>query len=391
MRKFILFLLLLAAGEGFAQSNNVQSAADVLKKYNDLPKAKEYIDLAAANPSTANDPKMWYYFGKVYWAIHRDTTHMVNDPDAVLKAANGFINCLSTDSKNYYRDDCNNMVWVAGIGLFNKAIEAYNKNEFDRATKFYSRVLDIFPLDKDNNLKRNNITSDLVIKNLYQVSYKAKDYPQAKVYLQKLIDNRYNDPMIYIYMSRILLEEKDTAKAITYIEQGRQLFDENANLMNAEMNIYLAMKKLDVLIGKLSAVIETDPENEVLYFKRGFLYENINDRKNAMADYKKALELRDDYFDPNYQLGMLYFTEGAEIANSTSKLKGVDYDNAKKAYEAKFKEAEPYLEKAVDLNPRKTDEQKKLLRNNLDALKQYYARTGQNEKYEQVKAQLDKP
>ena len=48
--------------------------------------------------------------------------------------------------------------------------------------------------------------------------------------------------------------------------------------MNAEMNIYLAMKKLDVLIAKLTAVIETDPENEVLYFKRGFLYENINDR-----------------------------------------------------------------------------------------------------------------
>jgi len=391
MKKIILFLLLLSAGEGFAQSNNVQSAADELKKYNNPAKAKEFIDLAAAHPSTANDPKMWYYYGKVYWAIHRDSMHVVNDPDAVLKAANGFINCLATDSKNYYRDDCNNMVWVAGIGLFNKGVEAYNKNEFDRATKFYTRILDIFPLDKDNNLKRNNITPDLVVKNLYQVAYKAKDYPQAKEHLQKLIDNRYNDPLIYIYMSRILLEEKDTTKALTYIEQGRKLFDENASLMNAEMNIYLSMKKLDVLIDKLTAVIETDPENEVLYFKRGFLYENINDKKKATADYRKALELRDDYFDANYQLGMLIFGEGAEIANSSVKLKGVEYDNAKKAYEAKFKESEPFLEKAVDLNPKKTDEQKKLYRNTLDALKQYYARTGQNEKYEQVKAQLDKP
>jgi len=391
MKKVLLFLFLLGATTAFGQSNNVESAKEELKKYNNLVKAKDYIDLAAAHPSTANDPKMWYYYGKVYWEIHRDTTRVVNDPDAVLKAANGFITCLATDNKNYYREDCNSMVWVSGIGLFNRAVEAYNKQDYARAEKFYLRIFDIFPLDKDNQLKRNNITADLVNKNLYSVANKSKDYPKAKVYLQKLIDNKYNDPMIYIYMSNILQEEKDTAKALTYIEQGRKLFDENSNLMNAEMNIYLNMKKLDVLIDKLSAVIENDPENEVLYFKRGFLYENVNEKKKAEADYKKALELRDDYFDANYGLGMVYFKDAADMANASVNLKGADYDNAKKAYEAKFKESEPYLEKALELNPKKTEEQLKLNRNCLNSLKQYYARTGQNDKYEKVKAQLDKP
>jgi tetratricopeptide (TPR) repeat protein len=88
------------------------------------------------------------------------------------------------------------------IALFNKGVEAYNKNDLQRAETFYKKIFEIVPLDKDNNLKRNNITADLVSKNLYMVANKAKDYPKAKMYLQKLIDAKYNDPMIYIYMSR---------------------------------------------------------------------------------------------------------------------------------------------------------------------------------------------
>ena len=391
MKKIISACLFLFTIQGFAQSSNVQSAADWLKKYNDLPKAKGFIDLAAENPSTANDPKMWYYMGKVYWAIHRDSTHAVDDPDAVLKAATGFINCLSTDSKNYYHEDCNNMVWVTGLGLFNKAVEAYNKNDLERAERFYNKIFEIVPLDKENNLKRNNITADLVTRNLYLVAYKAKDNSKAKLHLQKLIDNRYNDPMIYIYMSRILLEEKDTSKAITYIDQGRKLFDENTNLMNAEMNIYLSMGRLDVLIGKLTAVIETDPENESLYYKRGLLYESIKDEKKAATDYRKALELKDDYFDANYALGVIYFNEAAQLANAAKELKtDAEFEKAKKNFEAKFKEAEPYLEKSVELNPQKTEDDLKLYRVALNSLKQFYARTSQTEKYEKTKALLEK-
>ena len=69
MRKIFILPLLLAATTLYGQKASVQSAADLLK-LKDVMKAKQFIDEAAVYESTANDPKMWYYRGKVYQAIN---------------------------------------------------------------------------------------------------------------------------------------------------------------------------------------------------------------------------------------------------------------------------------------------------------------------------------
>ena len=389
----ILAWLLVCTGMAQAQNNNVQSAADWLKQYNDLPKAKNYIDMAAEHPSTANDPKMWYYRGKIYWAIYRDTTKSVDDPDAIYKSTDGFLNCLATDTKQNWTKECTDMAWVVGSALFNSAVVAYNKNDLARAEKFYTRVLDVFPHDKDNLMNRNNnITPDLVRKQLFLVANKAKDFPKAKSHLQALIDKKYNDPQIYASMSRIYLnEDKDTAKALAYIEQGRGIFSDNTQLFNMEMNIYVWQNRHDILIAKISEQLENDPEEKTLYYKRGFLYQMIGDVARSSADYKKAIELDEDYFDANHGLGTLLFNEGFKLSKAAGDMKAADYDKAKIAFDGKFRECIPYLEKAVDLNPQKTEEDKRLYKDDLTCLKGAYARTGQNDKYEQVKAKLEKP
>lgn len=390
MKQFFTIGFMLVSAVCFSQSANVQSAANSLK-LNQLEKAKNYIDEAAQTESTSNDPKMWYYRGKVYMALVKDSILRDSDLDAPEKSAISFINCLKTDKKNYYTDSASMFVWLSGRTLFNKGVEAYNKGDLHRAERFYKLIYDVIPLDKDNNLKRNNITADIVTKNLYFVAYKQRDNEKAKMYLQKLVDANYNDPMIYVFMSRILLEQKDTAKALTYIDLGKGLFEDNLALENAEMNIYLNQGKLDVLITKLSERIEKDSENEVLYYKRGLLYENIKNEEKAVIDYRKAIELKNDYFDPNYSLGLIYFDQAARMANEANSLKSsTEFDAAKKRYELKFKEAQLYLEQAVDLNSNLTERDKEFLKATLSRLKKLYAITGQTEKYEKAKVSLEK-
>src|SRR3954462_2662696 len=99
MKKILfLFLLILAiSGNGICQNFNVQAAANWMKDKN-TAKAKQCIDLAAANEATANDPKMWYYRGNVYLALYRDTTDLGKaEPDAPEKAAISYMNCIKTD------------------------------------------------------------------------------------------------------------------------------------------------------------------------------------------------------------------------------------------------------------------------------------------------------
>ena len=393
MKKIFTACLLLISAKSFSQSANVQSAANSYKSYNDagvneklreISDAKKYIDLAAENSSTANDPKMWFYRGKIYLAISRDTSSGIKqlDPDAPEKSTVGFINCLKTDSRNYYSDDAKNLLWASGVTLFNRAVSLYNKGEYEKAIRFYNVIFDVFPYDKENNLKRNNITPDVLNMNIYLAYRKAKDNAQAKAYLQKLIDVKYNEPMIYIYMSRIMQEEKDTAKALTYIEQGRKLYEDNSKLMTEELNLYILTGKSDVLIQKLTDALNNNPDNEQYYFFRGKLYDDKKENEKAIADYKKAIELKSDYFDANYNLGIIYFNQGASLANAANNIKdNKEYEKAKQQYEKLFKTALPYLEKASELQPKDY--------NTLVSLKTIYARLGENEKYAKVKAALE--
>ncbi|HRH65717.1 MAG TPA: tetratricopeptide repeat protein [Bacteroidia bacterium] len=391
MKLKLFFVLMIVSLQSWSQNFNVQSAANSFND-KDLAGAKKFIDMASENESTANNPKMWYYRGKIYLEIHDDSAATVNglDRDAIEKSAVSFLNCLKTDTKGNYTDDCNKLVWLAGIGAFNKGIEAYSKGDTEKASRLYMLVLDILPLDKDNNLKRNNITTEIVYKNLYFNASKAKDNEKAKAYVQKLIDMKFNDPKIYLYMSRICQEEKDTAKAIAAIEKGRALFDDNSALMNEEIRLYILTGKTEELITKLNQSIESAPDNENLYFTRASLYEGKKDIDKAIPDYKKAIELNPDLMYANYNLGVIYFNQGAEKANAANSMKSnEEFEKAKKIYEEKFKSAAPYLEKSLELNPKKTEDDQSMYKSTLQVLKQLYARTNETEKYNKVKAELE--
>jgi len=60
LNNLFLVLLVFSSVNVFGQKNNVQNAFRALEKEN-IEEAVEYIELAAANSSTANDVKMHNY------------------------------------------------------------------------------------------------------------------------------------------------------------------------------------------------------------------------------------------------------------------------------------------------------------------------------------------
>jgi len=390
MRKIFLLPLVLIYTSSFSQKASVQSAADLLK-LKDVTKAKQFIDEAAVYESTSNDPKMWYYRGKVYQAINDDKELSKTNPDAAYIATQSFLKCIETDKKENYKDSTDIFTWIAGYSLYNRAVEQYQAGNTDTAMKFYKEVLEVFPFDKNSNLKRNNITPDIVTKNLYLCAFRMNDFTNAKMYLQKLIDVKFNDPAIYLGMSRILLQEKDTAKALTYVEMGRKAFEEHAGLIGQEIAIYVEQGKTNELIEKVSTAIDLDQDNERLYNMRGSLYEKTNNLDKAIPDYKKALELKEDYMEANYNLGNLLFGQAADLATAANSIKdNAEFAKAKEKIDQKLKDAQPYLERAKELNQKKTDDDKTLYTTTLNLLKQLYARTNQMDKYAEVKAEMEK-
>ena len=145
----------------------------------------------------------------------------------------------------------------------------------------------------------------------------------------------------------------------------------------------------------MNLAIENDPNNFLLYFVRGNIYDTkqasmLNDGKKeesvpffekAKNDYAKALEVKNDYFDAAYSLGALYYNKGAEMLNDANMISDdAKYKVAKEKADQQLRDALPYLEKAHGLEP--TD------LSTMTSLKELYARTNQMDKYKEMSEKL---
>ena len=234
------------------------------------------------------------------------------------------------------------------------------------------------PFDEDDQLKRGNITKETILYNSFFSSNRMKDNAKSKELLQKLIDVNFNEPAIYIQMSKIFLEEKNPDKALEYLTSGREMFEDDQSLLNAEINLYIQLGRTSELIEKLTEAIALDEENDLLYFNRGTIYDQEGDIANAAKDYLIALELNPSAFGTNYNLGALYFNTAIEEnnkANATSKNSA--YKKLKAKADDLFAKALPYLETAHELN---TEDKNTLL-----SLKQLYYMNGDYAKSEEMK------
>lgn len=289
MKKLVLTLAATAGlSVAFAQRNNVESAAIYLRN-SELKDAKQTIDQAAAHEETKNDPKMWFYRTAVYDTIvhGKDYNALIdnNTVEQFILAAQG---CLQSDVKKKYEYYCGYAIINASFDAYNKAIEYAQKQEYDKAIKFYTYVLENMKWDKDGQLKKNNLSDKNVHLAIADAAYKGKNAPVAKTHLQKLMDMDYNDHLIYAFMGQIYFDEGDTTKGLEFIEKGRKRFPSEKDLINLELNIYLKQGRSDVLLNKINEALSIDPENSSLTYIRGNLYDKFADESRRQA--KEARE-----------------------------------------------------------------------------------------------------
>jgi len=170
------------------------------------------------------------------------------------------------------------------------------------------------------------------------------------------------------------LLDKDTAAALSYIEKGKALFEDNMSLIGTEIDIYLARKRTNELKDKLKAAIDVAPDNELLHAVLGQVNEKTNDIAGAEKEYLAALELKPDLEVVNFKLGALYYNIAAELNKKLNDLPPKETAKAKEYEEqikTNFTKAAPYIEKAYELTPDKAYKQR---------LFQIYSRLGEAEK-----------
>lgn len=387
---FLIVVLFFSSHASYSQKAKVKAAYNYYKEpYQQYDKAKAAIDEAMTDEQVKTMDMAWYYRGLIYTALYKNEKYGSLCVQCLETAYESFSKSLELNPKNEWADEIKviRIPWLMNQ-VFGQGVEQFKAKNYQVALTSFETVLKMSPGDTS------------VILNAAYSAELAGNREKAMNYYGRLTGMRYKDDKVYLALSNLHKQDKDTAKALSVLKDGRTIFPDSLNLMLAEINIYLAKGSNKEAIDALEGAIKKDPKNVSLYMALGSTYDNLANPKDVNGNdlpkpanyeeymakseqvYKQGLSVNPDNFEINFNLGALYYNQAAEMANAANNIKAIsEFEKAKQKYNLQFKTSEPYLEKALELSPND--------KSVLSSLKQLYVRTGETDKYARVKATLD--
>jgi hypothetical protein len=423
--KFLMIGLLgLVSATAFAQKGALKDAQTSYDNYTveitqkllaskattDLNDAKTAIDKAAANDKTAALAQTYALKGAIYASLAANDTVTTTAAPLLSAAQDAIKKAKDADTKGEFKkliDDAGRNIAQYYQNLGVKAYQAKKYEEaytdFDNWNQNFADTTAVYYSALSAGLAGNN---------------NPKYYGYAVTNYNKLLATNFSkNQAIYNYLSTLYMITKDTVNALKTINAGVEKYPGSATLREAQVRTALLAGKQAEVIGQIDAAITNDPKNKLLYYYKGLTYSRIGDdvgskstkakdkatqaslNKESLDDYakaadayKKAIEIDPDYFDANLNLGNALMKPAIDLYNQANALPSnasqKQYDDLRLKADAAFDIAKPYLQKAVDLDPKSA--------NALSNLRNYYRgkydpanKKANQDKADDLKKQMD--
>lgn len=385
--KITLAAVALSAAVSFGQNAKVVSAYNYLENYKRdkqgepeaLGKAKESIEPATTDESTMNKPKTWFYRGNIYFEIgqSKNPSHAGLSPDPYYDAAFSYQKCLLLDPKYEFANIAKMQFRFCSAQVLNKGVSDFSAKDYASALVQFEKCIKLADDAK--------AFDTLAVRNALLASKNGKNYDKAIFYINKLSAAGIGGAANYLDLSRIYAEKGDTATAMKTLQEGRAKYPSDVNLIIDELNYYLIKNDNIGAEKSLKDAIAADPKNPTLYFAAGTVYSNLKNYDKAEENFKKAIDLKADYGDALFNLGVVYVNRGNEFLDKSNgfvdKRMFKEADVEKDKGLAQYKLAIEMIEKARLTNPKEPIY--------IKALKDLYGKVEDTPKYEEMKKLLD--
>ena len=378
MQKTLTLMALAICVQGFGQKEVV--SAYNANKEGDFATAATYIEQAIQNSKANVKNKTWRYRGEIYLNISKDSALFAAYPDALVRAKDSYMKAQELDSKGSYASEIQVGLGQVQMAASNAGIGNYNTGNFGAAGAFFDLGAEI--------AQAFEATDTMAIYNSALCYEKAGEADLAVARYRACADIEYQVPNVFLFISNLYRENGREAEALETLAEARALYPREQSLIIEELNIYLTNEEFDKAKENLALAAEQDPTNEILWFSLGSVLDNLGNAEEAIEAYKKALEIKADYFDANYNLGALYFNQAVQGINAANDMwkprmtKAESEAQKQMENDAKslFETAKPYLEAAhaTDANDLET----------MRSLRDIYARTGDDDKMLELTAKI---
>ena len=394
MKKLTVFLIVVLTGmtAGYSQQSKVTTAATYLSN-GELAKAKEAIDAAAVNEKTRGEAKTWYYKAVIYQNIGLDKSGAFAQtvPNALDTSLYAYQTAIALPDLKSLKEKTFVNLQVLQLGFFNMGAEAYSAKDYSTAYRNFNQAA----MANDLQYKLDSTKASLDTGAIFNAGLCAEKLEKTddviRIY-NRLIALQYKEPYVYRELAELYMNKNMMPEAENIINAGRKEFPGDESIILEQLNFYLKQGKLTELVDKLNAAIAIDPSNPQLYFVLGNSFgeqmkADTAHQKEAMEKaihaYQNAIKYKADYFDAYLNLGALYYNKAIDINKVMISLPldaQAKYEKLEKERNDLYLQALPYFEQALAID--KSNVQL------VQSLKEIYARTGNNEKMQEMKKLL---
>ncbi len=379
MRKLIVLLIVISASfTAIAQKGKVTSANNYLTNGN-IAKAWEAIQLAEQNEKSKDYYKTYQVKAKVLQAIGESQDDAVKAlvEDPLPKAYKAYKKAVELDEKGKVQKSIDLSLPMLNNDFINLGVQHFTAKEYKKAVEAFELALEI-----QESPVFGGAIDTIIIYNTGLAAYNGKDWDKAVEYFIDCAEMEYGGTGIYQLLGRAYFAKGDSIAAENSMKQGIEAFPDDDVVLLELIQYYLNTERDEDAMSYLNIAKEKSPENTVLWYVEGILYDKQKDIVNAVASYEKAIEIDPEYFDPYYNLGVIKFNEGVKLQDEANQIiDNKKFAVAKKKMDDAFAEAIPYFEKAVEINPES--------RESLENLKILYYRLQMMDKREVIIQKLE--
>ena len=371
MKQFLLIAGCLFSLVALGQKEVV--SAYNANKEGDYREAATYIEQAILIDKAAVKDKVWRYRGEIYLNISSDSTVSVEYPHALRIAMESYLKAKDLDVKSRYEDEIRIGLAQVQTKANNIGIKNYVAEAFDQAGSSFDLAAEV---------ARNFDMIDTMAVYNAALCYEKAELTDLAIerYLDCAAIN-YQVPNVFLFVSTLYRNTGKDEAALKILQDARVDYPREQSLIIEELNIYLTNKDFERAKTNLELAAKQDSTNEILWFSLGSVLDNIGMTEDAIVAYKKAIEVKSDYFDANYNLGALYFNKAVNGINDANELWKPRMSRTEASAQKKleddskemFSTAKPFLESAFAADNKDVE--------TIRSLKDIYARTGEDDKF----------
>lgn len=310
---------------------------------------------------------------------------IVEDPLKV--AMDAYLKALELDEKSKLEPKIKENLTELKDQLKREGVNFYYTNQYDKSLNSFENVLEInnmnlFAGEMDTIMVQY---SGIISREIAQKTNNKDLYKKAIGYYKQLADVNYGGPNTYLQIKMDYMSVEDTLGALAILKEAYEKYPDTVNIIANIADTYILLKQFDEGIAFMESAISRNPGIPEAYYWNGRLLinkEEVEYIDKAIESYKKASELNPSIYYVWYDMGFIYYLQGADFYDRSNEEEHEATRNRLiELGEEKYHDAIPVLEKAYELNT--SNESVKY--ETLDLLQRMYYKEQMMDEYNRVK------